>query len=154
MGVLVNGGLMFSLGRDNWIRLVVWLIVGLLIYLGYSRHHSVLSRRTALAGRAESDRRTGGRRPGLARLIDRSRRRMRRSKPSETIAMTLRCHPIGRMLVAGLLCPARVGNRRGSAKRRIASRRDPTQLVTLGAGQSRRVPAGRPRRRARRSACC
>jgi len=48
MGVLVNGGLMFSLGRDNWIRLVIWLIVGLFIYIGYSRHHSVLSRRSAL----------------------------------------------------------------------------------------------------------
>ena len=47
MGVLVNGGLMFSLGRDNWIRLFVWLIVGLLIYLGYSRHHSVLGKRDA-----------------------------------------------------------------------------------------------------------
>ena len=58
MGILVNGGLMFSLGRDNWIRLLVWLVVGLLIYIGYSRHHSVLSRRTALAA-AGSD-------PGLA----------------------------------------------------------------------------------------
>ena len=45
MGVPVNGGLMFSLGHDNWIRLLVWLILGLLIYLGYSRHHSVLGRR-------------------------------------------------------------------------------------------------------------
>ncbi|MGA9924570.1 MAG: amino acid permease [Isosphaeraceae bacterium] len=54
MGVLVNGGLMFSLGRDNWIRLVIWLIVGLFVYIGYSRHHSVLSRRTALVA-GESD---------------------------------------------------------------------------------------------------
>jgi APA family basic amino acid/polyamine antiporter len=45
MGVLVNGGLMFSLGRDNWIRLFVWLVVGMFIYLGYSRHHSVLTKR-------------------------------------------------------------------------------------------------------------
>ena len=29
MGILVNGGLMFSLGRDNWIRLFVWLVLGL-----------------------------------------------------------------------------------------------------------------------------
>jgi APA family basic amino acid/polyamine antiporter len=48
MGVLVNGGLMFYLGRDNWTRLVIWLIVGLFIYIGYSRRHSVLSRRSAL----------------------------------------------------------------------------------------------------------
>ncbi len=58
MGVLVNGGLMLSLGRDNWIRLFVWLIVGLFIYVGYSRHHSVLSRRVAL------DQASSG--PGLA----------------------------------------------------------------------------------------
>jgi APA family basic amino acid/polyamine antiporter len=49
MGVLVNGGLMLSLGHDNWIRLVAWLIVGMLIYLGYSRHHSVLGRRAGVA---------------------------------------------------------------------------------------------------------
>ena len=36
-------------GDFFWIRLVIWLIVGLFIYIGYSRHHSVLSRRTALA---------------------------------------------------------------------------------------------------------
>jgi APA family basic amino acid/polyamine antiporter len=47
MGVLVNGGLMFSLGRDNWIRLFVWLVIGLVIYVCYSRHHSVLKRATA-----------------------------------------------------------------------------------------------------------
>jgi APA family basic amino acid/polyamine antiporter len=58
MGVLVNGGLMFTLGRDNWIRLLVWLIVGLFIYVGYSRHHSVLSCRGRL-GQTSSG-------PGLA----------------------------------------------------------------------------------------
>ena len=42
MGILVNGGMMFSLGPDNWIRLLVWLVLGLLIYFGYSRRHSVL----------------------------------------------------------------------------------------------------------------
>jgi APA family basic amino acid/polyamine antiporter len=48
LGVLVNGGLMLSLGTGNWIRLFVWLIIGLFIYLGYSRHHSVLTRRRAV----------------------------------------------------------------------------------------------------------
>ena len=42
MGVLVNGFMMFSLGLENWIRLAIWLVLGLLIYFGYSRHHSVL----------------------------------------------------------------------------------------------------------------
>jgi APA family basic amino acid/polyamine antiporter len=44
MGVLVNGGLMFWLGTDNWIRLIAWLIVGMVIYLGYGRRHSALAR--------------------------------------------------------------------------------------------------------------
>jgi APA family basic amino acid/polyamine antiporter len=44
-GILVNGYLMYSLGRNNWIRLLVWLVVGLLLYFGYSRHHSVLRHR-------------------------------------------------------------------------------------------------------------
>ena len=44
-GICVNGYLMHSLGRENWIRLLVWLVLGLLIYFGYSRHHSVLRRR-------------------------------------------------------------------------------------------------------------
>ena len=42
LGILINGGLMFSLGPDNWIRLVVWLGLGLLIYFGYSRYHTGL----------------------------------------------------------------------------------------------------------------
>jgi basic amino acid/polyamine antiporter, APA family len=42
LGILINGGLMFSLGPDNWIRLIVWLALGLLIYYGYSRYHTKL----------------------------------------------------------------------------------------------------------------
>jgi basic amino acid/polyamine antiporter, APA family len=42
LGMLVNGGMMFSLGPENWTRLLVWLVLGLLIYFGYSRHHSAL----------------------------------------------------------------------------------------------------------------
>ncbi len=40
LGILVNGGLMHSLGRDNWIRLIAWLVLGMMVYFGYSRHHS------------------------------------------------------------------------------------------------------------------
>jgi APA family basic amino acid/polyamine antiporter len=40
LGILVNGGLMFSLGRDNWIRLLVWLAIGLAVFFGYSRVHA------------------------------------------------------------------------------------------------------------------
>jgi len=47
MGILVNGGLMFWLGKDNWIRLLAWLVVGLVIYIGYSRRHSALGKARA-----------------------------------------------------------------------------------------------------------
>jgi APA family basic amino acid/polyamine antiporter len=46
MGILVNGGMMFFLGPDNWLRLIIWLILGLIIYFGYSRRHSALRART------------------------------------------------------------------------------------------------------------
>jgi len=39
---VVNGGLMCALGRDNWLRLGIWLAIGLAIYASYGRHHSRL----------------------------------------------------------------------------------------------------------------
>lgn len=42
LGVLVCFAMMASLDIDTWIRLVVWLAIGLAIYFGYSRHHSHL----------------------------------------------------------------------------------------------------------------
>jgi APA family basic amino acid/polyamine antiporter len=35
--------LMFSLPYENWVRLIVWLIIGLVIYFAYGRRHSVMS---------------------------------------------------------------------------------------------------------------
>jgi len=32
--------LMFSLPAENWLRLFVWLAIGLAIYFAYGRHHS------------------------------------------------------------------------------------------------------------------
>ena len=43
LGILFNGGLMFRLGPDNWIRLGVWLLLGLMVYFGYGRYHSRLN---------------------------------------------------------------------------------------------------------------
>jgi len=42
LGVLVNFAMMYGLGWSNWARLVGWLIIGLCIYFGYSRHRSHL----------------------------------------------------------------------------------------------------------------
>jgi APA family basic amino acid/polyamine antiporter len=36
--------LMFSLPAANWWRLAAWLVIGLVIYLSYGRHHSVLGK--------------------------------------------------------------------------------------------------------------
>lgn len=43
LGILVNFALMYSLGWSNWLRLFVWLGIGLVIYFGYSRYHSTLT---------------------------------------------------------------------------------------------------------------
>jgi APA family basic amino acid/polyamine antiporter len=43
MGIVVSGFLMASLPFDTWMRLVVWLVVGLSIYFGYGRYHSLLA---------------------------------------------------------------------------------------------------------------
>ena len=40
LGIVVCGAMIYGLGRDTWIRLIVWLVIGLAIYFGYSRHHS------------------------------------------------------------------------------------------------------------------
>jgi APA family basic amino acid/polyamine antiporter len=42
LGILCCLLLMFSLPAENWLRLFVWLAIGLMIYFGYGRHHSRL----------------------------------------------------------------------------------------------------------------
>jgi APA family basic amino acid/polyamine antiporter len=41
-GMVVNFALMYSLGRSNWLRLIVWLAIGQAIYFGYGRSRSHL----------------------------------------------------------------------------------------------------------------
>src|SRR5207253_7978241 len=47
LGILSCLGLMVTLPLDTWIRLAVWLVIGLGIYFGYSRKYSVLHRELA-----------------------------------------------------------------------------------------------------------
>jgi APA family basic amino acid/polyamine antiporter len=42
LGIATCLFMMVFLPGDTWIRLIVWLIIGLAIYFGYSRHHSKL----------------------------------------------------------------------------------------------------------------
>jgi basic amino acid/polyamine antiporter, APA family len=43
LGILVCGSMIFGLGVTNWARLAIWLVIGLVIYFGYSRRHSKLN---------------------------------------------------------------------------------------------------------------
>ena len=40
LGILICGYMMTSLPADTWIRLIVWMAIGLIIYFSYSRRHS------------------------------------------------------------------------------------------------------------------
>jgi len=46
-GILTCLMLMFSLPWENWLRLIIWLALGMAIYFGYSQHHSVMRKYTA-----------------------------------------------------------------------------------------------------------
>jgi APA family basic amino acid/polyamine antiporter len=39
-GVIVCGAMIYGLGWTNWMRLLVWLVIGLVIYFSYGRKHS------------------------------------------------------------------------------------------------------------------
>jgi APA family basic amino acid/polyamine antiporter len=40
LGILMNCYMMYKLGGMNWLRLIVWLVIGLIIYFTYGRKHS------------------------------------------------------------------------------------------------------------------
>jgi APA family basic amino acid/polyamine antiporter len=42
LGILVCAGLIYTLGPANWLRLVIWLVIGVFIYLGYGIKNSKL----------------------------------------------------------------------------------------------------------------
>jgi basic amino acid/polyamine antiporter, APA family len=49
LGIVVCGSMMYSLGWENWLRLFVWLAIGLLIYVVYGRKHSLVRARLEAA---------------------------------------------------------------------------------------------------------
>jgi len=42
LGIIVCGAMIFGLGMPNWLRLLAWLVIGFVIYFGYSVKHSKL----------------------------------------------------------------------------------------------------------------
>jgi len=40
LGIVFNGFMMYKLGWINWARLIIWLIIGLVVYFTYSVKHS------------------------------------------------------------------------------------------------------------------
>jgi APA family basic amino acid/polyamine antiporter len=40
LGILFNGYMMYKLGWINWARLLIWLVVGLVVYFAYGSKHS------------------------------------------------------------------------------------------------------------------
>ena len=57
MGIIVSFAMMAALPLDTWIRLIVWLIIGLVIYYTYGRHHSKVQQGAAnvVAGARSGD---------------------------------------------------------------------------------------------------
>jgi APA family basic amino acid/polyamine antiporter len=50
LGILVCFAMMYSLDVETWYRLFAWLLIGLVIYFGYSRVHSRRQQQLAMAG--------------------------------------------------------------------------------------------------------
>jgi APA family basic amino acid/polyamine antiporter len=40
LAILICGYMMYGLPTDTWYRLLIWLVIGLLIYFGYGKSHS------------------------------------------------------------------------------------------------------------------
>jgi APA family basic amino acid/polyamine antiporter len=54
LGIIVCGAMIYGLGWTNWLRLIVWLIIGLFIYFGYSRRRSKLAQETEAMARTSA----------------------------------------------------------------------------------------------------
>jgi APA family basic amino acid/polyamine antiporter len=44
LGIIVCGSMIYGLGWTNWMRLIIWLLIGLLFYFTYGQRHSHVQR--------------------------------------------------------------------------------------------------------------
>jgi APA family basic amino acid/polyamine antiporter len=51
LGIIVCGAMIYGLGWTNWLRLIVWLAIGLVFYFSYGMKHSRLQTHPSEAGR-------------------------------------------------------------------------------------------------------
>ena len=49
LGIIVCGSMIYGLGWTNWMRLLIWLLIGLLFYFTYGQRHSHVQRGEAAA---------------------------------------------------------------------------------------------------------
>jgi APA family basic amino acid/polyamine antiporter len=47
MGIVVSALMMASLPGATWLRLIVWLVIGMAVYFGYGRYHSTVQKAVA-----------------------------------------------------------------------------------------------------------
>jgi len=43
LGIVVCGAMIYGLGWTNWMRLIVWLLIGFVVYFSYGKHHSKIN---------------------------------------------------------------------------------------------------------------
>ena len=51
LGILVCGAMIYGLGWTNWLRLGVWLVVGLIFYFAYGKKHSKLQKESTVGAK-------------------------------------------------------------------------------------------------------
>ncbi len=57
---VVSVYLMLNLSLETWIRFVIWMVLGFIVYFGYSRHRSRLAVHGRESDRAAADQTTQG----------------------------------------------------------------------------------------------